>query len=295
MISACQLDFSPGYVTTAGNEVSSGQSYALEAYEHVSAGAGASLVLHGQDGWQALARWRARHQFRWNKDSAEMSVKALIAFVLARLGLKLEVKSESSVATGFYPDFTISPGDNGEAVIRKLLSFVPDVIFIEGSKAYLVNPQSNDSSVYSYSAALPTTGGGEHPILEGRYRTGDWEINRLEVAGEDSDGAPLLANSFAWTEISRLYDRLRQVADRNLDTAAKAKQRGEAELRRAAMESGGGAILIPVNCGQQLYDVIGITDSRAGLAAAKKRVRGMMLVYEPRRREYSQRLKLGAV
>jgi hypothetical protein len=61
------------------------------------------------------------------------------------------------------------------------------------------------------------------------------------------------------------------------------------------MESAGGTILVPVNCGQQLYDVIDITDSRAGLDAAEQRVLGFVLVYSPRRGEYRQRLQLGAV
>jgi len=284
----CQLDFSPGYVTTAGNEVSSGQAFSLEAYEHTSSTGKAGLVLHARDGWGALGDWRARHQFRWNKASNEMSVKDIIAFILARVGLKLEVKSQSSVLTGFYPDFTISPDNSGTAVIQKLLSFVPDVLFIEGSKAYVVNPLTADSSSYSY--------GGEHPVFEGRYRQGAWGLNRVQVEGYDTGaGEVIIVDSFGWDEISRLYDRLRQIEDRNIDTAAKAQQRGEACLREAEIESIGGATLSPVNCGQQLFDVIDITDVRAGLDAAKKRVLGLALAYNPYRGEYRQRLWLGAV
>jgi len=284
----CQLDFNPGCRTTAGNEVSSGQTFSLEAYEHTSSGGKASLVLYAQDGWGAIAAWRARHQFRWNKDSDQMSVKDILAFVLARVGLRLEVKSQSSVITSFYPDFTISSSDRGESVIQKLLSFVPDILFIEGSKAYTVNPQSSDSSVYSY--------GTEHQILEGRYQQGTWELNRVQVEGYDTGSDELIVvDSFAWDEIDRLYDRLRQLEDRNIDTVAKAQQRGEACLRQAEIESASGTILVPVNCGQQLYDVIDITDSRAGLTSEKKRVLGLLLVYSPRRGEYHQRLRLGAV
>ena len=283
----CQLDFSPGCRTTAGNEVSSGQTFGLEAYEHTSSGSKASLVLYARDGWGEMATWRARYQFRWNKDSNQMSVKDILAFVLARVGLRLEVKSQSSVITSFYPDFTISSSDHGESVIQKLLSFVPDVLFIEGSKAYLVNPQSSDSSVYSY--------GTEHQILEGRYQRGAWELNRVQVEGYDTGSDELIVvDSFAWDEIDKLYDRLRQLDDRNIDTVAKAQQRGEAYLRQAEIESVSATILVPVNCGQQLYDVIDITDSRAGLAVEKKRVLGLILVYSPRRGEYNQRLWLGA-
>ena len=284
----CQLEFSPGYRTTAGNEVSSGQAFILDAYEHTSSGGKASLVLYASHAWGLIENWTARHQFRWNKGTDEMSVKDILAFVLGRCGLKLEVKSQSSSITSFYPDFTIHPNNRGNVVIARLLSFVPDVLFVEGNKAYIVNPLSSDSSAYSYGAS--------HPILEGRYRQGAWELNRVQVEGYDPENqVPVVVDTFAWGEIDKLYDSLQQLEDRNIDTVAKAEQRGEAYLRQAEVESASGAIQIPVNCGQQLYDVIDITDSRAGFNAEKRRVLGLILVYNPRRGEYEQRLLLGAV
>jgi len=284
----CQLEFSPGYHTTAGNEVSSGQTFILDAYEHTSAAGKASLILYCSDGWSLIQNWRARHQFRWNKDSSEMSVKQILEFVLSRVGLRLEAKSQSSVITSFYPDFTINPNNQGETVISKLLSFVPDVLFIEGNRGYLINPLDADNSVYSYGSA--------HPIFEGRYKQGTLTINRVQVEGYDPvSEEPIVVDSFAWGEVDRLYDRLRQLEDRNIDTVAKAQARGEAYLREVGIESASGRVRIPVNCGLQLYDVIDITDSRAGLSAEKRRVLGITLVYEPRRGEYEHRLLLGAV
>ncbi|MBA7617920.1 hypothetical protein ES703_25238 [subsurface metagenome] len=283
-----QLELSPGYVTPEGNESSSGQSFILDAYEHTSAGGKASLILYALDGWAQVGRWKARHQFRWNKESDEMSIKDILAFVLARVGLKLEVKSQSSTITGYYPDFTIHLNNSGKTVIRKLLSFVPDVLFIEGNKVYIVNPQSSDSSVYSY--------GSDHNILDGKYQKGAWELNRVQVEGYDSgEDTPIIVDSFDWDEISRLYDRLEQLEDRNIDTVAKAQARGEAYLRQSEIESASGIIRIPVNCGQQLYDVVDITDARAGLNAEKKRILGLSLAYNPHRGQYEQRLLLGAV
>ena len=284
----CQLEVSPGYTTSQGNEVSSGLTFSIDGYEHTSAGGKASLTLYASDGWNLIENWTARHQFRWNKTSDETCVKDLLAFVLARVGLKLEVKSQSSVITGYHPDFTIHPNNRGDTVIRKLLSFIPDIVFIEGNKAYVVNPSSSDGSVYSY--------GSSHSIVEGKYRRRGWKLNRILVEGYDPAGdEPVIVDSFSWAEIARLYDRLSQLEDRNIDTVSKAEQRGEAYLRQAEIESASGAIRIPPNCGQQLYDVIDITDSRAGLSEEKKRVMGLTLVYNPRRGEYEQRLLLGAV
>ena len=283
----CQLEFSPGYVTSNGVEYSEGQSYCLESFEHTSAVGKASVILRARDGWGSLSDWRARHQFRWNKSSDDTNVKDIISVILARVGLKLEVKSQSAAITAFFPDFTVNPEDNGKSVIQKLLSFVPDEIFIEGNKAYLVNPQSTDSAVYSY--------GVEHAITEGKYRQGAMRINRVQAEGLATDGAMILADRFDWSEAERFNDRQHHIRDRNLNTVAEAQQRGDACLRQAEIEAAGGMIIIPVNCGQQLYDVIAVTDARAGLDAVKKRVLGMMLVYQPPRGEYSQRLELGAV
>jgi hypothetical protein len=288
LASGCQLEVSPGYVTSAGNEASPGPTFAVEACEHTSSGGKASLGLYARDGWGQINTWVARHQFRWNKTTSEMSVKDIMAFILARVGFKLEVKSQSSVITSYYPDFVIHPGDRGDALISRLLSFVPDVLFIEGNRAYLVNPQSTDSSVYSYGVA--------HPILEGRYREGAWALNRIRVEGYDTAGGqPIIVDSFDWSQIAKLGDRLNLVSDRNIGTVTEAEQRGLAHLRESEIESAGGNILVPVNCGQQLYDVIDITDSRAGLSAEKKRVLGLTLTYQPAKGEYQHRLTLGAV
>ncbi len=291
----CQLNLSPGYTTPEGNEVSPGQAFILEAYEHTSSGGKASLILHTTDGWSLVKNWVSRYQFRWNKDTSQMSAKDILAFVLARAGIKLEVVSQSSVITSYYPDFTISPDTRGNTVISRLMSFVPDVFFVEGSIAYLVNPLAEDTSVYSY--VTPQSGApNEHPIFNGSYQVRAWQLNRVQVEGYDSGTeSAIITDSFNWNEIDKVYDRLKHLEDRNIDTVSKAQARGEAHLRQAEIESVDGLIRIPVNCGQQLYDVIDITDSRAGLDAQKKRLLSLTLIYNPSLGEYEQRLLLGAV
>lgn len=288
LVIGCHLAVEPGYVTSLGNEVSTGQVFTLQSYEYLSSGNRASLILYARDGWTGLDTWVARHQFRWNKASDDKSVKEILESILARVGLQLEVKSQSAMITSYYPDFAIHPDSRGDIVVRKLLSFVPDVLFVEGNKACLVNPQATDNSLYSY--------GQDHPIFDGRYQEGAWEINRVQVEGYDPIGdQAIIVDSFSWSQISLLYDRWCLLEDRNIDTVTKAEQRGGALLREAEMAAISGAIRIHVNCGQQLYDVIDITDNRAGLSAVKKRVLGLSLTYHPRRGEYQQWLSLGAV
>ncbi len=288
LASGCQLDFSPGYVTPAGNECSPGQTFTLESFEYVNSNGRASLFLYANDGWEWINGMRARQQSRWNRTANEKSVKQILEFIASRNGLKTEVKSQSSVITGYYPDFAVLPDSRSGAAIDRLISFVPDVVFIEGSQVCLVNPVSSDSSLYSY--------GQTHPIIEGRYIQGAWGMNRVQVEGYDTGSEEaILVDIYSWSEIGGIYDRTDRLEDRNIDTVAKAEQRGEAYLREAEIESGGGSIRVPVNCGQQLYDVIDITDDKSGMNEEKKRVLGMVLVYEPRRGIYEHRLTLGAV
>ena len=162
------------------------------------------------------------------------------------------------------------------------------MLFIEGNQACIVNPQSADNSVYSY--------GLSHPIFEGKYKEGAWGLNRVQVEGYDTGAEEsIVVDTFSWSEINRLYDRLEWVEDRNIDSASQAAQRGEAYLRHAEIAATSGAIRIPPNCGQQLYDVIAITDQRAGLSSVKMRVTEIILNYNPLRGEYEERLLLGAV
>jgi hypothetical protein len=111
----------------------------------------------------------------------------------------------------------------------------------------------------------------------------------------DAGGSPILTESLSWDEIGRLGDRFRRIEDSNIGTVDEAQQRGEAVLRQVEIQASGGTVLVPVNCGQQLYDVVEVTDTRAGLDAVRKRVSGLVLVYNPRRGEYRQQVRLGPV
>jgi hypothetical protein len=284
----CQLEISPGYVTSQGSEFSTGLTFTLESFEYISSGGNSSLILYGINGSSQLSIWKARHQFRWNQTTGETSVEDIVAFLLSRVGINLEVKSQSALISSYYPDFTVHPGQSGDNILEKLLSFVPDVLFVEGNKAYIVNPQSSDSSEYSY--------GKSHPIFEGKYNNKAWNINRVMVEGYDPvEEEKIFKESFSWDQINKQNDRFYRLEDNNIGTVTGIEQRGEVYLREAEIESISGSIKIPVNCGQQLFDVIDITDVRAGLIMEKKRVTGIVVVYNPRRGEYIQQLLLGSV
>ncbi|MDD5190484.1 MAG: hypothetical protein PHE50_05515 [Dehalococcoidales bacterium] len=282
------LACNPGYRTAAGNETSEGLVFRIAAYEHINLNGENSLVVTAVDGWQDLADWRARHQFRWNASAPVNNVKYLLCFVLARAGLRLEVISESLTVNDYCPDFTIHRGDSGLAIINRLLSFVPDVILIEGGTAYLKNPQESDTADYVY--------GMPHAILQAKYQTLGWETNRAQVTGYTPEtGEEIRIDTVNWLQLAKYPERLQQLNDRNLKTTAETTNRSEIMLRKAQAAAVKGEMIVPVNCGQRLYDVIEVSDASAGLAGVKKRVKGIALSYRPERGEYTHKLILGGV
>lgn len=275
--------FSPGYRTVQGAEASSGPACWIEGWTYVCRPPSSVLRLYASDGWGLLERWKARRQFAWAAD--DKSVFQLLNFILARAGLEFSSLSNSDALVNHCPAFTISPGESGKTAVLRLLSMVPDVLFFRGNCGYMVNPQASDNSVYAY--------GTNHAILEAEYTERARQANRVQVFGLPSSVA--MTEDWDWEEIDLVYDRLAQVHDINLDTEAEAHARGEANLRHDAIESEDGYIVVPLNCGQELYDVIDITDALAGLSAAKRRVLSLHHAYDTQKEIYTLKIGLGGV
>ena len=109
-------------------------------------------------------------------------------------------------------------------------------------------------------------------------------------------GAAGVAEIFAWEEVPLQGERLLQEHDLNLDTMEKADDRCRELLRRLDRETVSGDVSVQPNCGQELYDVVEITDARAGLTAARRRVTGVRLDFRRSgEARYVQRLTLGGV
>ena len=278
---SAEVRVSSGYVTANGPQASLGPAYWVDAVEYVSGGGEASVVLHGSDGWALLAAWRARRQYTWA--AGERNVFGLLQFLFARAGLEFSSVGGSNDSANLYPAFTIHPGESGLTAVRRLLALLPDVIYLRGEFAFLKEPLASEAVAYSY--------GVDHALLRGRYVAGVAETNRAQVFG---DG--VFAERLDWPGVEAVYDRLAQVHDLNLTTVAQAEDRGDAVLRKAALTAEDGEIAAPVNCGQELYDVVEVTDAGAGLSAAKRRVLGIELRYATgTKAAYEQRLALGGV
>lgn len=275
------VSVSPGYDTSVGPEVSSGPSFSIEGFEHTSLDGRAEVAVHARSAWHALESWRARRQYTW--EAGDATLPAIAQSMLARGGLQASITGAGAEAAALSPSFTIHPGETAASAVRRLLEKAPVVLQFSGHVGRLRELTGSDASDYVY--------GADHPILRGRYRSGAREYNRVQVFGKAH-----LGEAFDWEEVGEVFERLLQVHDLNVDTTQKALDRARSVMRRQALDAHGGEMVVPVNCGQELYDVIEVNDAAAGLTSSRRRVVGLELRYSRLREpEYVHVLTLGGV
>jgi hypothetical protein len=276
-----ELKLGLGYRSSAGPETSPASFLWVTGWEHISEGGRALLALEAEDGWGLLERWRSRRQLAWSV--GQRTVQQLLAYLLARVGFSLVTLNVSSEVSSLTPAFVVQPGESAASALRRLLTLVPDVLFFGQASAYLKHPRTTDTSDYSY--------GTSHAISRARYAQRGQDSNWVQVMGSG-----IVGEGFTWSEVETVGERLRQVHDLNLADSSSSNERAQTVLRKAALEALNGKVTVPVNCGQELYDVVEITDARAGLSAARRRVLGLSFTYDCQRRpRYQMGLELGGV
>ena len=272
------------------NETSEAGTYWVDGWQYsITQQTQPTLTLFCLDGWGLMDRWTARYQMRWNKDEVNpKNVWQILYQLLARVGIKLtntSAKPQSSAINNFYPDFTVNPGTQGDSAIRKLLSFVPDRLVFRGQEAFTKNPLASESSCYSY--------GTDHAILSGKY-TDAVTASRTRAIGRDVSDNRILEEALDWDLLQLAIDELEQVYDPNLQTATRAQERADALLRTQQTQATPATIVVPTNCGQELLDVVEVTDERCGISEENYRVEAIQADYDRRQGIYNQRLALCA-
>ena len=133
-----------------------------------------------------------------------------------------------------------------------------------------------------------------HIILDGQYITQSPGVNRIYVIGKDAEGNPVYGSSLNQAEIDLVGERLDFNQDLSIPTTAKAADVAAAIVAKARLTGSRGFIVIPPNCGQELWDVIQVTDKPTAQSQQKYRVIAVGFDYEPLRHRYQHKLILGA-
>jgi hypothetical protein len=133
-----------------------------------------------------------------------------------------------------------------------------------------------------------------HVILDGRYNIESPEVNRAYVIGRDQYGNPVYGSTVDSTELGLVGERLDFQQELAIPTSSQAESMAEAILSKMRLTGKRGVILVPPNCGQELFDVVEVTDTKGNQQAVKFRVVGIRFEYNPRQARYQQKLILGA-
>jgi hypothetical protein len=133
-----------------------------------------------------------------------------------------------------------------------------------------------------------------HVILDGQYHIESPEINRAYVIGRDVNGNPVWGEAQDSTELGLVGERLDFQPDPAIPTQAQAGDVAAAMLSKMRLGKKRGVILIPYNCGQELWDVVQISDAGANQQAVSFRVVGIRFEYHPKQARYEHKLLLGA-
>jgi hypothetical protein len=133
-----------------------------------------------------------------------------------------------------------------------------------------------------------------HVILDGQYNIESPAVNRAYVIGRDVYDNPVYGEAHDSGESGLLGERLDFQQELAIPTTAQAGDVAAAILSKMRLNKARGVILIPPNCGQELWDVVQITDAGANQSAVKFRVVGIRFEYNPKQARYEHKLILGA-
>lgn len=153
--------------------------------------------------------------------------------------------------------------DDCASVIRRLLEMTKCYLRLEaGLEFKLVYPQSGDSINQTYYS------NAAHFFHEYLERKKALVPNHIYVMwGQQDDGswdveAATIGEAIDATEIAKLYDTPIVVTAGELTTEGAADDRASALLTRVKAEILGGHLVIPHDCGVELYDRVSIEDNR---------------------------------
>ncbi len=134
-----------------------------------------------------------------------------------------------------------------------------------------------------------------HVIPDGQYAIETPAVNRAYVIGRDQYGNPVYGMAVDSAEMGLVGERLDFQQELAIPTDSQAASMASAVLSKMRLSTATGIILIPPNCGQELWDLIEISDRISAQNTQKYRIIGIHLIYNPISEEFYQRLRLAGL
>ena len=258
-----ELTFEPGYITSNGAEHAFGRRYWITAVRRVRAQGASTVEVEAEGAWNTLAEWRAPRQIAWAAGTT--SAYGVLREIARQAGVFVLSSSASAESSSVTPAYTVRAGERGDTAFARLLERLPDQAWALGMFVTITEPSASDSATYEY--------GTTHAIASMRAHDERREAGWARVFGagrfaEAVDEAAI--GSGAGAAI---------VVDDNLTSTARAVARANTVLRRALLEGDAGELIAMPHVGQEVGDVIEVTDATLGLDATAYRVTSVRLDY----------------
>jgi len=275
-----------GYETAEGNLAVWASPWWIEGVFFEDDKGEGNLRLECIDAWGWLERLKAPRQVTFTNQTLNYILLRVLWSVCGIADGLLHSNLDVTV-----PTFTWIPGESLASVARRILEMAglwlrfKTVQTSDGASWDSVGVEvvqlGSGASSYSYG---PTA----HPVSCGQYgirglRPNDFAVEGLTHVGYqvDYDGIRDVGR--------RLFQR---EVDRHLDTQAKVDALADYLEYAARVGTQRGFLEAGANVGQQVGDVVDITDARANLAGALRRVGGVRIDLDRKRGRFKQRVEL---
>jgi len=131
-----------------------------------------------------------------------------------------------------------------------------------------------------------------HVVLGGSYAAETPDINRVCVIGRDDDGNSVFGTAEDTVESELVGERLDFRQEPAVATADGAAELAASAVNKMRLNKASGMIVVPPNCGQELWDVVQVWDLAANQTGTRFRVIGIKFDYFPAKACFQQRLIL---
>ena len=284
-----QVALKLGYETGAGSEAVWASPWWIEGVFFEDEKGEGSLVLECIDAWGWLERLRSPRQVTFSNQTLNY---ILLRVLWSVCGVADEVLHPNLNVT--VPTFTWMPGESLASVARRILGMA-------GLWLRFVTVQSSNGAgwdsvgveVVALGSGVSTYsyGPGSHPVLRGRYGKRALRPNDFVVEGLTHGAFQVDYNGIRDVG-RRLFQR---EVDRHLDTQAKVDALADYLDYAADVGARRGFLECGVNVGQQVGDVVDVTDARANLAGALRRVGEIAIDLDRKHGKFRQRIELVGV